>query len=353
MAQHALSKGFWYDITHKSRMTKEEYLGMINKITLFISIVFILSLVVFIVLAYLGNFDAVVSTMLSANLLIYSLAFVAVFFAIALKFGKWSYYLKILKVRVSAKKSFPAYTSMYSMDLTPGKIGRVVAAYTMNRISNMRFISILPIVTLDIFTDFLGSAILALLVAIYMNQFIIEVFIVDVVLLIPFLFLLHPWFYDMLKKLIKKSKYFRMFSIYGDEYFLAQNRLNKFSVYFVSLVFTLPAAFLISSAMYFSILSIGIHPQLSQSVFVFSISDVIGMVSTLPGQIGATDGSMIALLGSIMHLSAATSSAVTIMTRIASLWFGLLVGGIALFYTIRFWNPKPGELKSKRTRKRR
>ncbi|EQD30932.1 hypothetical protein B2A_13911, partial [mine drainage metagenome] len=46
------------------------------------------------------------------------------------------------------------------MNLTPGRIGRVVSAYTIDRVSNTHFVEILPIVSMDIFTDFLGFVVL-------------------------------------------------------------------------------------------------------------------------------------------------------------------------------------------------
>ena len=37
------------------------------------------------------------------------------------RFGRWSYCLKTLKIKIPFKKSFTTYMSLYSMDITPGQ----------------------------------------------------------------------------------------------------------------------------------------------------------------------------------------------------------------------------------------
>src|SRR5208283_1208379 len=115
--------------------------------------------------------------------------------------------------------------------------------------------------------------------------------------------------------------------------------LNNLKVYLISVLFTLPAEFFCSLSLYFSLRSVGIVPALSKSVLIYEVAQLFGMVSTLPGNIGVTDGSLVALIGSILNLSSSVSSAATILARSSSLWFGVVLGAVFLFWTLRYWNP--------------
>jgi uncharacterized protein (TIRG00374 family) len=152
-------------------------------------------------------------------------------------------------------------------------------------------------------------------------------------------FILDDWAYKHIKERVKKSKFLRLFSIYGDEYYASQSILNNPRVYLTSLAFTLPAEFFCGMALYFTLRSIGIMSKISESVFAYSSTLVFGMLSGMPGGIGVTDGTLVALLGSVYHLIASVSSAATIMVRMATLWFGVALGAVFLVYTIRYWNP--------------
>ncbi len=332
-------KSFWYSITHQTKLDKKSYLKLIHRVAIFVVGGCAASIIVFVLLAFFGGFFNVIGTISHAKLDIYLLAFASVLVGFLLRFIKWDYYIKLLGLKVPLRKNLAVYFSMYSMTITPGNIGRVVAAYTLNRITKIKFINIVPIVTIDIFTDFLGFAILAIVAAIYVHQYIAYIAIIDVVLLLPFLFVLNDWLYKRIKALLNRNKFIKMFTPYGEEYFASQNKLNTPKVYAISLLVTLPAAFLSSMTLYFSLMAIGVIPIISGSVFAYSTSAVFGMVTAVPGSIGVTDGSLVALVGSTFSLNAALSSAVTIMSRFADLWFGVILGTIFLLFTLRYWNP--------------
>ena len=334
-------KPFWFSITHTKSMTKEEYIKLIRRVIRFIVLIFVVSLAVFIGVAVFGGIGHVFGIILGSNLTLYSLAFVSVFCGYMISFGKWRYYMKLVGLHVPWKKNLAVYLSLYSMELTPARIGRVMAAYTLNRITSIRFINIIPMVTIDIFTDFLGMAFIALASAIYFDKFIILVVIADFVLLLPFLFILSDWFFHLVKRLIKSPTFYRIFTTYGREYFSSQSKLQKPEVYLVSMAFTIPSALLYTLSLYFSLLAVGAVTHASTSVFIFSFSQIIGMLTAIPGNVGVTDASLVTLLSTSTGLSAALASAVTIMARIATLWFGVALGAAALFYTLRYWYTPP------------
>ncbi|MGC8585990.1 MAG: lysylphosphatidylglycerol synthase transmembrane domain-containing protein [Candidatus Micrarchaeia archaeon] len=334
-------KSIWYTITHIQRLNRKEYIKLIRRVTAFIMVAFVASFLVFFGIAWFGGISKVTHIIETSNLYIYSLAFVSVLGGYLLRFVKWYYYLKKMNIKIPFRKNLIVYLSLYSMNITPGKVGRILVAYTLNRLTAKKTSNILPIVTLDIFTDFIGVGALALLAAIYFHTYVLYIVIIDIVLIAPFLFIVSDWFYNIIKKIIKSEKVIKFFTLYGDEYFASQSRLNTPMVYAVSLAVSLPAAFLNSMALYFSLLAIGFAPHIAGVAFIESSSMVLGMITAIPGNIGVTDGALVAFIGSAFEANAAISSAVTIMTRLATLWFGVILGGIMLIYSLRYWSKMP------------
>ncbi len=332
------NKSLWYSITHQEELDKKGYLKLINSVSIFVIAGLIVSALVFVAIAFAGGFSNVVSVILSSNLYIYAVAIMAVFTGYMLRYVKWAYYIKRLGLKVSSWKNLAVYLSLYSMDITPGKFGRVLAAYTLNRITNIKFMNIVPIVTMDIFSDFIGTGLVALGASLYFHEYVIYVVAIDIVLLLPFAFILNKWLFNKFKKLLGKYNFIEKFTIYGEEYYASQSVLNSPKVYGVSILVTVPAAMLNAIALYFTIMALGFHISASASLLTFSSTQIFGMVSAVPGNIGVTDGALTAILSSSLKLPAAISSAATIMVRLATLWFGVAMGSAFLLYTLRFWN---------------
>lgn len=321
---------------------RDEYVKMVGRLRLFVVAGLIASFAVFIIVAFFGGFSSVIQTIKSANLYLYFFAFVCVFLGLMVRYGKWGYYMHTLGIKVRQSKSFLIYLSAYAMDITPGRVGRIVAAYTLKKITKIKFMTIVPIVTMDLFTDFFGFAILAFVTALYVRRYLLYVLVFDLVLIIPFVLVINPWIFNYIKTRRKKGYLLRKLERHGRNYYMSQNRLNRPWIYLGSLAFTVPADILNSMGLYFSLLAVGVKPQAVVSLFIFATSQIFGMVSTLPGSIGIADATLVALIKAMLGLNSTVSSAVTIMARIATLWFGVILGMIILVYTLRYWDEKKG-----------
>jgi len=200
-----------------------------------------------------------------------------------------------------------------------------------------------PIVTMDLITDFFGAAVVAVIGAVYFNKFVGIVIIGAIISVLPTIFVINDWFFRLLRKWLKNTKYIPAMDLFGNQYFRTQHKLNRPSVYLTAMAFTIPSAILYAMALYFTLLAVGAAPSISGSVLIYYSSNIIGTMTGLPGNVGVTDGAMVAMLQGILNLSAPVASAVTIMTRVATLWFGLVLGAAFLIYTLRFWKLRVGE----------
>jgi glycosyltransferase 2 family protein len=69
----------------------------------------------------------------------------------------------------------------------------------------------------------------------------------------------------------------------------------------------------------------GISLSLENALFVYAMATLIGGASLLPGGLGGFEASMIGLL-SILDVPIATAVAATLIIRLTTLWFGVLLG---------------------------
>lgn len=63
-----------------------------------------------------------------------------------------------------------------------------------------------------------------------------------------------------------------------------------------------------------------------RAVFILSFATVVGAASTLPGGLGAAEGTIAGMLVTILALPASTAAAATLLIRFATLWFGVGLG---------------------------
>jgi uncharacterized protein (TIRG00374 family) len=74
---------------------------------------------------------------------------------------------------------------------------------------------------------------------------------------------------------------------------------------------------------------LGIHEPVARTTFIYAFSTLVGALLLLPGGLGGTEGSMVALLvadGAVKPLAVAA----TFVTRVATLWFAVLAGALVL-----------------------
>jgi glycosyltransferase 2 family protein len=76
----------------------------------------------------------------------------------------------------------------------------------------------------------------------------------------------------------------------------------------------------------------GVALPLDAATFTYAASTLAGAVAMLPGGLGVTEVGMTVLLQTLggADMRAATATAITMLIRIATLWFGVAVGAVAL-----------------------
>ncbi len=308
--------------------------------------VFAASFVVFLVIAALAilneGVDRFVASLLSINPFYFGLSFIVIFISYLMRYPKWDLYMKKLGVKISMGKNMAIYLSMYSMEITPGRWGRGVVSYTLNKLTGIRFGRTFPAIVVDILTDFIGFIIVCLGAALFLNQYVALTIFITIILTIPFIFLYVRGPFNFISKRFGGIKRLRPFFDNARLYFRNKGRLDIWT-YTYSVIITVPAILLNGIALYLVILAFGVNLPLSAMplvIFVFSSSLMLGWVSGIPATIGVTDAAMISYLTLFfggVGIDFGLASIITIFFRIVNIWFVEAFGFAALTYTFKYW----------------
>lgn len=82
-------------------------------------------------------------------------------------------------------------------------------------------------------------------------------------------------------------------------------------------------------AFYYIMHALGSDMTLQTALFIYAFSMLVGAISFLPGGLGGTEATMVALL-MLNHIAQPQAVAATVLIRLATLWFAVALGVIAL-----------------------
>ena len=249
------------------------------------------------------------------------------------RFFKWQYFLKRLELHVPWVKSLLIFLSGLSMAITPGKVGELLKSYLLKNTNGAPISRTSPIIMAERLSDGLAMLILAA-TGLVLYRFSWAVLLVLLVLGSGGIILIQNRtlslavlsYGERLPLVARFAHLIRDF--YESSYILLQWRSLLFAVCIGVISWSGECV-----ALYFVFLGLGITPGpdlLLKSIFILSVSSLIGSASGLPGGLGTADGSMLGLTRLLVTTSATIGGAATLLIRLCTLWFGLGLGVIAL-----------------------
>lgn len=252
------------------------------------------------------------------------------------RFFKWDYYLHLLKIKITKVDSFAIFMSGLIMSVTPGKMGELLKAYLVKQVVNEPVSKTAPIIFAERITDFVSLVMIGLIGAYVFDYGRIIVAAVGV------FFLLVIFIVSQKSLAIKIINFFEKISFlkkhiekihtaYESSYILLQFK----PIVFMSLL-SLVSWFLECLGYYLVLTNFAVEVSILWSAFSYAFATIVGAISMLPGGLGVTEGSLtIMLIQKSVSKDIAVAS--TFIIRVATLWFAVLVGVIAVsLYQKRF-----------------
>jgi len=251
------------------------------------------------------------------------------------RFFRWLYYLRILKVSVPIGVNGAIFASGLSMAISPGKLGEVLKSVFVRQSSGAPIARTAPAVVAERATDGTGMVAWGFLGAFSLGlppwtmlAFLAVAVSGIAVLRSKRLSLLAERVLRRLPLLDRLAPHLRDF--HG-----ASNELLGTRPLVVGTLISFLSWGLECLGVYLCAVGLGVDQPFLLVVFVFAVSSLLGVLSMLPGGIGAVEAGLVVQFATFANLSSGLAGALTFVIRLATLWFATLVGVIGLLVVRR------------------
>ena len=248
-----------------------------------------------------------------------------------LRFLKWEYYLAVLEIRSIPKwESFLTFLSGFVLTVTPGKVGEVFKSAILQQTRGVPFEKSAPIVVAERVTDLIGVIAMIAIGSLGFEGGLIWAGAGSVVVLALLTWVASPklsgWTIEALAKL-------RFGARLAPKLRTALDQLRELTTARRLVWPTL------LSLVGWSLEGVGLwvilqgfeqSTPLTLSIFFYSTATLAGALIPLPGGLGVTDKLLEEQLAHLGGVATSAATAAMLLTRLATLWFAVVVGFIAL-----------------------
>jgi glycosyltransferase 2 family protein len=286
--------------------------------------------------------DDVAETLVDYPWAVFGIALAASSVNYLIRFAKWELALRWLEIRkdapdLSRGRSLLVYLAGLSMSITPGKLGEVLRSVLLRATDGVPFARSAPIVLADRLTDLVALVILSL-VGVWQFPEYLPIVLVTVVLVVAMVVVLgSPRMLRRVLALLGRLPGARRLT----------DRVEPL-VQSTAVILRIRGLVLLSmlSVVGWGLECVGfwlildafweVDASLALCTFLWAAGTLVGALSFLPGGLLATEGSLVVATQTLLvGVTQPIALAATLLARIATLWFGELVGGVALALVLR------------------
>lgn len=299
-----------------------------------------IGLAVVIVISLFSDLRAVGNDLLSFDWMLLPLILVGTIINYWLRWLKWDYYLRYLKLdrNIDRSTSGLIFTAGLVMSVTPGKMGEVLKSFLLRQRNGTAISRSAPIVLAERLTD--GIAMLLLMgLGLTLYPPARPLFVVLVLLTIAGIVIVQRQALALsILRFVARLPFGQRMAPRLETIYTTTAQLLHWRILLVSTLISVVSWGFECVAFFFVLMGVGSDPSwllLLQATFIFAASTLFGLVSFLPGGLGASEVSSVGLLVALVGLSASAATTATIVIRFCTLWFGVLLGVIALAWLSR------------------
>ncbi|MDX2093619.1 MAG: lysylphosphatidylglycerol synthase transmembrane domain-containing protein [Kofleriaceae bacterium] len=250
----------------------------------------------------------------------------------AIRFVRWELYLRWQDVSVPMGSSALVFGAGLSLSITPAKLGELVKSYLLRELHDISATRTAPIVVAERVSDLLALLVLAVIgVAAYGVQTGL-VIAAGALVTVGLVLLAWPAPTRWLIDLVTRPTFARKYRTSLHEVYAGLVGLCRPARLLTSTAIALPAW--AAECVGFALIVRGFpgaHVDLGLAMVIYAATTIAGALSFLPGGLGVTEGAMtILLVRSATGVDQPTALDATLLTRLATLWFAVLLGLILL-----------------------
>ena len=243
-----------------------------------------------------------------------------------LRLVRWNYYLRHLGIELGGRESAVVFFAGLAMSITPGKFGELLKTQYVKNINGTNRRRTAPVVLAERITDLIGVLLLASF-GIFHFRYGEVIFFICLGLIGASLVII-----SSRKLSLSLLALASRFPLIGK----VAHKLEEAYENIAALVRPQPLALsTILSVVAWGCEGFGFYliinafpgtdVSLMSAFFIYAFATVVGAVSMLPGGLVATEGTMTGLL-ILLKVQAAVAVAATLITRLATLWFAVVLG---------------------------
>ncbi|MDQ3367491.1 MAG: flippase-like domain-containing protein [Myxococcota bacterium] len=245
-----------------------------------------------------------------------------------IRFLRWQLYLRVQAVNVPLGSSALVFGAGLSLSITPAKLGELVKSYLLRELHGSPPTLTAPIVVAERVTDLIALLVLAVIgVAVYGVETTLVIVAVSIVAL-GLVMLAWPRPTRWLIDLVTRPRFAQRFRQPAHQMYGGLATLCRPRLLLVATLIAVPAwaAECIGFAWIVNAFP-GAHVDLGLAMVIYAATTIAGALSFLPGGLGVTEGAMTLLLvQGAAKLDRAAAIDATLLTRLATLWFAVLLG---------------------------
>ncbi len=291
----------------------------------------LLGILVFAGLLAYGDFRRVVTHLEEFRWELLPLVLLVTFGNYVLRFVKWQYYLKQIGVAGLSKiDSFLIYFSGLGMTVTPGKVGEWLKSYLLREVHGTPVTKSAPILLAERLTDAVGLMIIACagVVVFGRNTWPIVVIVVAVAVAAIAISRHRPASYGILS-LLAKVPVVRRLEPHFEEFYESTYVLMNPSGIALMTGLSVASWFFEVLAFYLTLIGLGeaaSFDTLFKAAFILPIATLAAAFLATPGGLGVAETGITSLSQKLLDMSKSTATVGTLIVRVATLWFGVVLG---------------------------
>jgi glycosyltransferase 2 family protein len=245
-----------------------------------------------------------------------------------LRFVRWQFYLRRQRVSVPLTSSALVFGAGLSLSITPAKLGELVKSYLLREMHDVPAPRTAPVVVAERVTDLIALLVLAV---IGVAGYGVDPTLVAIAgAIIGFGLLLLAWPRPTRALITWVTTPAKLRRLRDPLLETLENlvQLCRPVPLVIATAIAVPAwaCECVGFALICNAFP-GVHVELGLAVVIYAGTTIAGALSFLPGGLGVTEGAMtLALVEGAAHLDRASAVAATLLTRLATLWFAVVLG---------------------------
>jgi glycosyltransferase 2 family protein len=289
----------------------------------------IIGITVFSLFFLWGDVQSVKAVITSIPMQYIGLAILFTLLSYSLRFVKWHYFLRYLKINISVRDSFNIFFIGLSMSITPGKVGELLKSYLIKNVSGTEISRSEPIVIVDRLTDLFAMLVLVSVGITIFSFSYVPIIVVFMTLLLFVAVLqsskLSMKIIDFLTRFLFKKHKTAFINLYE-----STQQLLKVRLLTLTTIISVVAWFMECISLFILLKALGLSLGIIESTFIFSFGTVAGALSMVPGGLGVAEGSITGLL-MYFHIDKSVAVSITLLIRLVTLWLGVIIGLLIFF----------------------